>query len=243
MPLFNGGDHAGCATLYRRAAAELLSLQLVTGKPERMLRKAVAQATRGDATKNAWALRHALDAAAAAGLPDDCSSHKDGAIASVPRGEGSSSRQLTVADTIHAAIDIGVPAFNAGDHELCARIYADAASTLTTAEISEAAKERLVAASQTHGDSTKRAWALRHALDSCLKTEGRRMLRAGSQEVVLAQPVHEAVSADVVVASPVDASVLPSPGPALAPAMESRCRLFSKTPMSKSSFCFCSGCC
>ncbi len=73
-------------------------------------------------------------------------------------------------DIITAAIDRGVPLFNAGQHDACTAVYEMAAMSLVRfdGDLIGDGRERLVSAmskaSRTH-DSGERAWIMRRALD------------------------------------------------------------------------------
>lgn len=73
---------------------------------------------------------------------------------------------------IHAAIDKGVPLFNAGDAAACAEIYHETALSLTrqgAGAVSDLARQQLSAAVEaTYPSDSKRAWALREAFDTVL---------------------------------------------------------------------------
>uniref|UniRef100_A0A7S2BSK7 NADH:ubiquinone oxidoreductase intermediate-associated protein 30 domain-containing protein n=1 Tax=Haptolina brevifila TaxID=156173 RepID=A0A7S2BSK7_9EUKA len=59
-PLFNNGDHAGCAAVYSSALAELTNLAPAAFQPRVLEGINAATASRND-NDRAWALRHALD--------------------------------------------------------------------------------------------------------------------------------------------------------------------------------------
>lgn len=61
VPLFNAGDHAGCAARYERTARELLALPGALGELREADLAAVLAAPKAEADANAWALREAFD--------------------------------------------------------------------------------------------------------------------------------------------------------------------------------------
>lgn len=72
---------------------------------------------------------------------------------------------------IHAAIDEGVPLYNEGHIEACARIYDKAAARLVADEGALGAWDRMdlrAARAATHADAAEKAWTLRHAFDRIL---------------------------------------------------------------------------
>jgi hypothetical protein len=81
----------------------------------------------------------------------------------------------SVTDLISSAIERGVPLFNSGDHEGCARVYVDAARELLRrgdVELSRLNRRELeTALDQSAPDASTRAWNLRHAFDRVLDNE------------------------------------------------------------------------
>ena len=62
VPLFNGGDHAGCSAIYRDVAIKILEKAPGLNEQSRkILVRALQEATSGLPTKDAWTMRHALD--------------------------------------------------------------------------------------------------------------------------------------------------------------------------------------
>ena len=62
-PIYNRGDHAGCAQIYASAAEEAVQVAGDDGETCAMLRAALQQARlSATPTSAAWALRHAFDA-------------------------------------------------------------------------------------------------------------------------------------------------------------------------------------
>ena len=160
VPTFNTGDHMGCAMIYRACAAELLgSGQGLSHEAVAVLRSAVQDSQRGDATSAAWALREALDW---------CLAHTATAQRTAP-----DEARVEAATIIHDAIAAGVPLFNRGDHAACADVYAEATrrlNSLARLQLPAATREQLTkAADASSSRPTDRAWALRRALDSCLE--------------------------------------------------------------------------
>ena len=192
VPTFNAGDHMGCAMIYRACATELLGSGHLSDETVAVLRSAVQDSQRGDATSAAWALREALDWCLASGAHN------------APTRSTASDEPRVAATIIHEAISVGVPLFNAGDHAACADVYAAAARRLARLQLPTAAREQLTkAVDASNSRPTDRAWALRRALDSCLDAttgahaggrggsgSGAHSGRAGGP-VVLAQAVDE----------------------------------------------------
>ena len=81
----------------------------------------------------------------------------------------------SVTALIASAIDRGVPLFNDGDHEGCARVYADTARELLRrgdAELSRLDRHELeTALAEPAPDASTRAWNLRYAFDRILDNE------------------------------------------------------------------------
>eukprot|EP01046_Picozoa_sp_COSAG06_P064450 COSAG06_NODE_15409_length_1072_cov_4.094553_2_plen_190_part_01 len=174
VPAFNAGDHMGCAMIYRAAATELLRGGGLPSETDTVLRTAVQESQRGDATSSAWTLREALDwcmaagSGAAAGPPP--SSRRSSSSSSGSGSSSGNSEAAAVARIISQAIELGVPLYNSGEHGACADVYADAAQRLAQLQLPARTRQQLMeAAKQSAGRPTDRAWALRRALDGCLE--------------------------------------------------------------------------
>jgi hypothetical protein len=93
----------------------------------------------------------------------------------VPTTGTATDTKHSVTALISSAIERGVPLFNGGDHEGCARVYADAARELLRwgdAELSPLNRHELkTALDKSAPDASKRAWNLRHAFDRVLENE------------------------------------------------------------------------
>jgi uncharacterized surface protein with fasciclin (FAS1) repeats len=79
--------------------------------------------------------------------------------------------RIDVVSTLHKAIERGVPTYNGGDHDGCARIYDEAAQRLLQAgrslpEMDRAMLEGVMA--KLSPDGSERAWQLREAFDKIL---------------------------------------------------------------------------
>jgi len=77
-------------------------------------------------------------------------------------------------DSITAAIEKGVPAFNEGNPRKCARIYEDVLTEFLTQDVPVVYKRRFQAVletAKTVEDPITRAWLFRHALDTVLRLD------------------------------------------------------------------------
>ena len=203
VPAFNSGDTVTCAREYTAAVGDAaVTLEVAAtalaahganapavGAAARNAHAALGVAAKASASDAAWALRHAMDAIlkdlhdgpleikvlqqAAAGASAAAAKRLHGRLKGVPL-------------RLEAAIAIGVPAFNSGDHAACAREYAvalgEAASTLKAAAaelsvsgvsagaVAAAAREAAEALAKARGEEPRAAaWTLRHAMDAVLK--------------------------------------------------------------------------
>jgi hypothetical protein len=151
-PAYNEGDQRGCYEVY--AATARLLLRCVHGADEarHRLEEALRHcATSIDVDEQAWTMRHAFDA-----------------ILAPPPAEGTDEIRTLLAQ----AIQIGAPAYNAGDHRGCFEIYAATARLIVkTLTGGEPAKERLRQAldrCRELDDTDQKAWTLRRAFDAIL---------------------------------------------------------------------------
>ncbi len=91
----------------------------------------------------------------------------------VPQARPATLSQHDVREAIHAAIDKGVPLFNAGDAAACAAIYHETALQLLqpgAMGVSDLGRLRLrEATAASYASESKRAWALREAFDGLLE--------------------------------------------------------------------------
>ena len=182
-PMYNRGDISGCARLYQATAeAVVASSSLVepakysaSRAEKQRLSEALRQARGMPAKDAAWALRHAFDDV----LEGRCFAlqGRDHSVLEktvvgtdrekARRGAGAS---VDVRGRIEKAISLGVPLFNSGDHGGCAQEYRDCLCDIQGAldvTASEAVQKVLQELPMLSNDG-KRAWALRHTLDSIL---------------------------------------------------------------------------
>jgi hypothetical protein len=150
-PSYDGGDQRGCYEVYACAARMLLAKVPGAEEPKSLLRGGLEQgAATGDPSQQAWILRHAFDAI----------------CLDLPEGTQVARRYLA------AAIEIGAPAYNAGDPRGCYEVYACTARlVLNTVAGAEGAKKILRKAVQRCegvSDVSRQAWILRDAFDAVL---------------------------------------------------------------------------
>lgn len=157
-PAYNAGDHHGCYETYACTARLILgTLDDLPDAAADRLAAALEQAVDlEDVNRRAWAMRHGFDAVLGLGGPDPA--------------------PVAPADVVpiflKLAIQIGAPAYNAGDHRGCYEVYACVARMmLRTVAGGEAAKASLKAALQDcalTSDVTEQAWTMRRAFDAII---------------------------------------------------------------------------
>lgn len=154
-PAYNAGDHQGCYDVYsctaRTIRTDLPDLpELAADRLHQGLSECLAM---DDPDAQAWAMRHAFDAVLE--MYDD--------LGEVPPA---------VLAALSAAIRVGAPTYNAGDHRGCYDVYADTARRLLARpDLSAAAKDVLRGALSEAArlrSASRQAWALRHAFDRLL---------------------------------------------------------------------------
>jgi hypothetical protein len=160
--MYNRGDIAGCAELYRKAAETALA-SAEAGEEQR-LRAGLQEAVRSGSDKDAaWALRHAFDDVL------------DGR--SLGRDREAARRDVASADAhdrIREAISVGVPLYNSGNAAACAEVYEVCLREIEPTLDSNAARS-VQATLQELGklaNHDKRAWALRKTMDFILEGGG-----------------------------------------------------------------------
>ena len=141
VPAFNAGRHDECARVYGDTAEALERNYSISERVKAQF--ATARAER-DATRRAWGFRHGFDALLAEGSE----------LNSMAPNLVSTSVPASVVSSIEEALEVGVPAFNSGDAQLCAEVYEVCAKDImsqVSAEVSrgiaEADKASAVAAS------------------------------------------------------------------------------------------------
>jgi len=189
--MYNRGDIAGCAELYRKAAETALAS--AEAREEQRLRAGLQEAVRSGSDKDAaWALRHAFDDVL------------DGR--SLGRDREAARRDVASADAhdrIREAISVGVPLYNSGNAAACAEVYEVCLREIEPTIDSNAARS-VQATLQELGklaNHDKRAWALRKTMDFIL--EGGR--RGGSGEVGGGSDLAQEMMVDMSSASEVSA--------------------------------------
>jgi hypothetical protein len=94
---------------------------------------------------------------------------------STPVTGAAAETRLSVTDRISSAIERGVPLFNGGDHQGCARVYVEAARELLRWEETGLSRlnrhELQTALDKAAPDASTRAWNIRHAFDRILENE------------------------------------------------------------------------
>ena len=85
-------------------------------------------------------------------------------------GRRAPTRDGSVQKALSAAIEQGVPAFNAGDHERCQTLYATALAELPAESLTDGEQVRIQAtlARAERLSATDAAWALRYTMDALL---------------------------------------------------------------------------
>jgi hypothetical protein len=159
-PMYNRGDIAGCAELYRKAAE--MALASAEAGEERRLRAGLQEAVRSGSEKDAaWALRHAFD-----DVLDDRSLGRDREAA---RRDGASG--VDAHDRIREAISIGVPLYNSGDAAACAEVYEVCLREIEPTLDSNAARSVQATLQELEklANHDKRAWRLRETMDFILE--------------------------------------------------------------------------
>ena len=153
-PVFNDGDTLCCSEVYEHTIARLLaspSLPDVCAKDLRTsLAASMKQGTYADETKRAWALRMALDRAAA-----------ELKLAAARRG-------VMVADFRHA-IRTGVPLWNDGHVVECTELYHAAVSKHAGASPALAAALKRARTAPVDARASSRGFVLRNAMDAELR--------------------------------------------------------------------------
>lgn len=154
-PAYNYGDHQGCYDVYACTARAILAdLPDLPGAAADRLSQGLSECLdMDDPDAQAWAMRHAFDAV--------LEMHDE--LGEVPEA---------VANALSAAIAVGAPTYNAGDHQGCYALYAETARQLLARDdLTEAAKDVLRAAlaeATRIRSASRRAWAMRHAFDRLL---------------------------------------------------------------------------
>jgi hypothetical protein len=154
-PSYNAGDHRGCYEVYACTARLMLRVSGAAPAKARLdyaLKECLAL---DDASDQAWAMRHGFDAVLAG-------------VFDIPlTGVGQAVR-----DYLISAINIGAPAYDAGDHQGCYDVYAcTARMILETVDDAPEAKKVLRAALQEcrrENNTSEQAWILRRAFDRLL---------------------------------------------------------------------------
>lgn len=157
-PAYNAGDHHGCYEVYactaRMVLASVEELPIVAAG---RLKAALDQATRlSDPNRRAWAMRHGFD----------------DVLGMVPKNPEPVAPEQVVPIFLKLAIQIGAPAFNAGDHRGCYEVYACVARLmLRTVAGADDTKDTLRDALQDAAltpDVTEQAWIMRRAFDEVI---------------------------------------------------------------------------
>jgi hypothetical protein len=151
-PSYNAGDHRGCYEVYSCTARFLLkTVEGADGAKGRLDRALKECPELDDPNQQAWAMRHGFD---------DVLAGSFGAPAN------------TVRAFLTSAIQIGAPAYDAGDHRGCYDVYACTARLiLHTITGSSEAKQVLRGALQecaAENNVSEQAWILRRAFDQLL---------------------------------------------------------------------------
>ena len=189
-PIYNAGNDAGCAQLYRHTATVLLELleeyedgllDAVQGELATAL--TAADEDEGDDDAAAWTLRHAFDRIIIARHTAEAMQTLDGLFDGL-RGAGRSLNASLVYDVISLAISHGAPIYNAGSHVGCAQIYLRTARGLLACLGPESAgpggrTETLARRTlpplledheqRMHENATDFSWDLRHAFDALVE--------------------------------------------------------------------------
>jgi serine/threonine-protein kinase len=188
-PLYNAGDHAGCHEVYRREALRLVDEGAVAGLIAARLRDGLARAAaRASATDAAWDMRRALDDVL---LPGALEAWEAARATAGPRpapgadaalaGTGGPTRlaplvlRADVRESLERAIGVGAPAYNEGRHDVCARVYREAAAAIVARATLDAGIQpveqhlrRAIAAADGAASPGDAAWILRRAFDAVL---------------------------------------------------------------------------
>jgi transforming growth factor-beta-induced protein len=104
--------------------------------------------------------------------------HVIDAVLLPPAGKGQAAKPTSMdpLERIEAAIDKGVPAYNGGDPEKCAKIYEDCLKALAAdASLEETLRTRAgdtIKRTAEHEDASRRAWIYRSALDKLYENIG-----------------------------------------------------------------------
>ena len=219
-PTYNNGDHFGCYFIYKRVAEEICA-RLPSAEPTRRalelaVDQAEAQANGGSARRGAWTMRYTFDDLRATpatpvleGMPTAARLFAEytpppavadarasrAARSACPRS--STAPATTVKGALAAAIEVGAPPYNRGNHAGCFYIYYRTAMEIiercgdaADARAHVAALSAAVARVRGMGDNPDgAAWVLRSAFDRILE-------RRGADPPVEGMPSAKAIAAE-----------------------------------------------
>lgn len=183
MPIFNRGDHAGCAAIYTSAARRAIDLASDDGAA--VLQRALEEARRSTSdSAKAWALRSAFDEIRQSRTSDVTPSRDDCSTSnSCGNRRAAEMVMKSVARRAKTAIHVGAPLFNQGDVTGCVREYTTCCKGIVVemraARLSRAGQdacssiERALNSTAAHTSQRDQAWQLRHTLDKVIDASGR----------------------------------------------------------------------
>ncbi|KAL3823624.1 hypothetical protein ACHAXA_005605 [Cyclostephanos tholiformis] len=170
-PAYNAGDVQRCASVYAEAARQIA--ELVPPSLRERLTMEVENNNGDYHNAQAWALRRVFDSIVEYEAPINSSSSSSYSPSNIISKHDSSVENLGRAKQIIArAISIGAPAYNAGDVQRCASVYAEAAREIAEL-VPSSMRERLAmnVERSDENDHNAQAWALRRVFDSIVEYE------------------------------------------------------------------------
>ena len=158
-PSYNAGDQRGCYEVY--ACTARLLLKIVGGAEEakdRLKRALETCLSLHDPDQQAWAMRRGFDDVLAGSFAGPVSD-------ATPK----------MREYLSRAIQVGAPAYNAGDHHGCYQAYAATANlileTIPGSPQSKAVLREALRECESEGSASEQAWILRRAFDRLLTEE------------------------------------------------------------------------
>ena len=186
MPIFNRGDHAGCAAIYISSARR--AIDLASDDDAAVLQRGLEEARCSTShSAKAWALRNAFDEIRQSRTRASTPSRGD-------RNTSDSCGNRLEAETVmksvalraKAAIHVGVPLFNQGDVTGCVCEYTRCCKGIVVqmraASLDRAGQdvcsdvcssvERALSSTTAQNSQRDHAWQLRYALDKVIDASG-----------------------------------------------------------------------
>ena len=182
MPIFNRGDHAGCAAIYTSAARR--AIDLASDDDAAVLQRGLEEARCSTShSAKAWALRNTFDEIRQSRTRASTPSRGDRSTSdSCGNRREAETVMKSVARRAKAAIHVGAPMFNQGDVAGCVREYTMCCKGIVVemraASLGRAGEDvcsnvkRALSSTTAQTSQRDQAWQLRYALDKVIDISG-----------------------------------------------------------------------